>query len=168
MKYCLFEKIDLNVFLGVVSIDESQKDVNLPDNSEENLVAAEVVVAPTVENGQQINVNKDVVDNTYEIYIYNAKEPSTNKNASNSENSGSNTQGYIDIRFALTLLASEFSDKFELKFPESCHLFDNKLFLDSKFSIPGFTNFFPDEKLFFVTDETKNTVNLNSENYFNF
>ena len=69
MKYCLFEKIDLNVFLGVVSIDESQKDVNLPDNSEENLVAAEVVVAPTVENGQQVNVSKDVVDNTYEIYI---------------------------------------------------------------------------------------------------
>ena len=56
-------------FLGGVSIDESQKDVNLPDNSEENLVAAEVVVAPTVENGQQINVNKDVVDNTYRIYI---------------------------------------------------------------------------------------------------
>ena len=105
MKYCLFEKIDLNVFLGGVSIDESQKDVNLPDNSEENLAAAEVVVAPTVENGQQINVNKDVVDNTYEIYIYNAKEPSTNKNASNSEAgpSGNNTQGYIDIRFALIL-----------------------------------------------------------------
>ena len=103
-----------------MSTDKSQKDVNLPDNSEENLAAAEVVVAPTVENGQQINVNKDVVDNTYEIYIYNAKEPSTNKNASNSEAgpSGSNTQGYIDIRFALTLLASEFSDKFELKFPE--------------------------------------------------
>ena len=57
----------------------------MPDNSEENLAAAEVVVAPTVENGQQINVNKDVVDNTYEIYIYNAKEPSTNKNASNSK-----------------------------------------------------------------------------------
>ena len=90
-------------FLGGVSTDESQKDVNLPDNSEENLAAAEVVVAPTVENGQQINVNKDVVDNTYEIYIYNAKEPSTNKNASNSEAgpSGSNTQGYIDIRFTL-------------------------------------------------------------------
>ena len=89
-------------FLGGVSTDESQKDVNLPDNPEENLAAAEVVVAPTVENGQQINVNKDVVDNTYEIYIYNAKEPSTNKNASNSEAgpSGSNTQGYIDIRFA--------------------------------------------------------------------
>ena len=52
-----------------MSIDKSQKNVNLPDNSEENLVAAEVVVAPTVENGQQINVSKDVVDNTYEIYI---------------------------------------------------------------------------------------------------
>ena len=69
MKYCLFEKIDLNVFLGGVSIDKSQKDVNLPDNSEENLVAADIVVAPTLENGQQINVNKDVVDKTDEIYI---------------------------------------------------------------------------------------------------
>ena len=56
-------------FLGGVSIDKSQKDVNLPDNSEENLAAAEVVAVPTVENGQQINVNKDVVDNTYRIYI---------------------------------------------------------------------------------------------------
>ena len=52
-----------------MSIDKSQKDVNLPDNSEENLAAAEVVAVPTVENGQQINVNKDVVDNTYRIYI---------------------------------------------------------------------------------------------------
>ena len=67
-------------------------------------MAADTVVAPKVENGQQINVNKDfvdnaykiythnakeckfhkinvnkdVVDNTYEIYIYNAKEPSAN------------------------------------------------------------------------------------------
>ena len=56
-------------FLGGASTDESQKDVNLPDNSEGNPVAAEVIVAPTVENGQQINVNKDVVDNNYEIYI---------------------------------------------------------------------------------------------------
>ena len=56
-------------FLGGVLIDESPKDVNLPDNSEENLAAAEVVAVPTVENGQQINVNKDVVDNTYRIYI---------------------------------------------------------------------------------------------------
>ena len=42
----------------------SQKDVNLHDNSEKN-----PVVAAEVENGQQINVNKDVVDKTYEIYI---------------------------------------------------------------------------------------------------
>ena len=47
----------------------SQKDVNLPDNSKENPVAGEVVAVPTVENGQQINVNKDVFDNTYRIYI---------------------------------------------------------------------------------------------------
>ena len=56
-------------FLGGVSTDESQKDVNLPDNSEENVVAADVVVAPKVENCQQINVNKGVVDNIFEIYI---------------------------------------------------------------------------------------------------
>ena len=49
--------------------DESQKVVNILDNSEENPVAAEIVVAPKVENGQQINVNKNVVDNTYIIYI---------------------------------------------------------------------------------------------------
>ena len=52
-----------------MSTDESQKDVNLPDNSEENVVAADVVVAPKVENCQQINVNKGVVDNIFEIYI---------------------------------------------------------------------------------------------------
>ena len=48
-----------------MSTDEIQKVVNLPDNSEENLVAAEVFVPPTLENGQQINVNKDVVNNIY-------------------------------------------------------------------------------------------------------
>ena len=32
--------------------DESQKVVNLLDNSEENSVAADTVVAPKVENGQ--------------------------------------------------------------------------------------------------------------------
>ena len=38
----------------------------------------EVVIAPTLENSQQINVNKDFVNNTYEIYMHNAKEPSAN------------------------------------------------------------------------------------------
>ena len=51
-----------------------KKNVNLPDNSEENLVAAEVVVPPTLENSQQINDKKDFVNNTYEIYMHNAKE----------------------------------------------------------------------------------------------
>ena len=46
----------------------------MPDYSEENHVPTEVVVAPTLENSQQTNVNKDFVDNTYEIYMYNAKE----------------------------------------------------------------------------------------------
>ena len=37
-------------------------------------MAAEVVVAPKSENDQQINDNKDIVNNIYEIYMHNAKE----------------------------------------------------------------------------------------------
>ena len=46
----------------------------MSDNSVENHVRAEVVVAPKLENSQQINDNKDFVNNTYEIYMHNAKE----------------------------------------------------------------------------------------------